>query len=112
MKTLSFVSLALFISHLMPVLAVKSQKCGSVTVPKSLIEEKIDESVGEQPVEIGRMHSVNEKRGDVVFEYTEPKKDGLMVEVSLSYSMKGEIMSITGKINGQTVRCVEKKRWF
>ena len=109
MKTLSFVSLALFISHLMPVLAVKSQICDGVTIPKSTIIQEIKDASEKQPILKGKLYLMDDTRGQAVFMYTPPIREGSPLRVSITFNMRGEIKTISATRNGVVFSCVEKR---
>ncbi|CCU82179.1 unnamed protein product [Blumeria hordei] len=105
MKNLSFVSLALFLSHLMPVLAVENYTCGGVVVPAKRIISEIDTSIENIPLIDGFLYTMTDERGTTEFEVNPPRKGGSPISVKIAYNMRREVMSITATRDNETVDC-------
>ncbi|SZE99805.1 unnamed protein product [Blumeria hordei] len=106
MKNLSFVSLALFLSHLMPILAIKDYTCGGVLVPGSTIESKISTKNENLPVEYDRQHQVTDKRGTVVFYVYPPPGEGSAISVEIDFNYREDVMKITATRDNRFVDCI------
>ncbi|CCU82177.1 putative candidate secreted effector protein [Blumeria hordei DH14] len=105
MKNLSFVSLALFLSHLMPVLAVKNYTCGGVVVPAKTIKSEIEKKFDTIPLLDGQTYVAAAECGKTVFEVNPPRNGGSPLSVEIAFNYRQEVMSITATRDNETVDC-------
>ncbi|CCU75116.1 CSEP0220 putative effector protein [Blumeria hordei DH14] len=106
MKNLSFVSLALFLSHLMPVLAVKDYTCGGVVIPAKKIRKEIKKKYYSLPIQYDHQYSATGERDRVSFDFVPPAKAGSSkLSVDIGYDMRLEITSMTVTRDSQVIDC-------
>ncbi|SZE99854.1 unnamed protein product [Blumeria hordei] len=105
MKNIRFVSLALFLIHLMPVLAIKDYDCGGVRVPGDTIAQEIETKNLSLPVEVYRSYDVKEERGRVVFNIDVGIEGRPPLIVEIAFNWKQQITMITATRNNVRVKC-------
>ncbi|CAD6505897.1 BgTH12-06829 [Blumeria graminis f. sp. triticale] len=107
MKSLSLFSLALVLGYLMPVFAVRKYICDGDEIPERILTSKIEESIGNLGLAPRIKYKVNEERDSTTFLLNSPNTIGKTLKVTLSYDLRGEILSLTATHKEVDVTCNE-----
>ncbi|CCU82174.1 CSEP0443 putative effector protein [Blumeria hordei DH14] len=105
MKNLSFVSLALFLSHLMPVLAAKYYTCGGVLIPGSRIEVEVETKKNSLQVVYYKHYLRDEEYGRVNFNVDQPPEGSSPLIVEVAFNLMGVVLGITATRDNVSVDC-------